>query len=208
MQPGRTLSFIAVFVSGLLVTLTSVSADHFCAGGVLYSPPSDAETSVQCQFLGVKSISPPREPVIPTTIQCTVVHKGGAMSFQLFTVGKDLDFRVERDRDPDPTMGDQKVTIVTLTGKMRSRLVLGVGSERRHFTELAPFEAVGVDRATPGEGKDSFTLTIDFSARQDIGQFLSETLGTRLVGCKGNICTLKISGTVRGEVEGHTSGDA
>jgi hypothetical protein len=130
------------------------------------------------------------------------------MSFQLFTAGKELDFKVDRARDPDPTMGDQQVTIVTLTGKMRSHLVMGVGPERRHFTELAHFEAVGVDRATPGEGEDSFTLTIDFRARQDIGRLLSEALGHRLVECKGDTCTLTVSGAVKGEVAGHTSGDA
>ena len=129
------------------------------------------------------------------------------MSFRLFTSGEKLDFSVKRAPDPDdPTMAAPIVTIVTLTGKMRSQLVLRVGSERRHFTELAHFEAVGVDREIPGEGKDSFTLTIDYSASKHIGPLLSKALGTELVPCNADTCTLTVSGTVNGEVEGHTTG--
>jgi len=207
MKPGRTLGCIAVFVGGLLVTLTSVYANHVIAGGVIYSPTSDlSETSVQCQFLGVKSTLPPDKRVlpnafvIPTTIQCTVVHKDGAMSFRLSTSGTKLDpFTVER-----PTGGEH---IVTLTGKMRSHLVLGAGPERRHFTEIAPFKAVGVDVAIPGTGQDSFALTIYYSANKDIGLLLLKALGTELVTCNADTCTLTVAGTViDGEVEGHTTG--
>src|SRR4029450_14161267 len=64
-------------------------------GGGIYSLTSNgSETSVQFQFLGVKSIPPPGElaiPLIPTTIQCTVVHKGESMSLRLFTSGTALD---------------------------------------------------------------------------------------------------------------------
>jgi len=205
MKPGRTLGFMAVFVGGLLVTLTSVYANHFIAGGVIYSPTSDlSETSVQCQFLGVKSRLSPDEFVIPTTIQCTVVHKGGSMSFRLFTSGKELDpFTVERER----TKGDH---IITLTGKMLSRIVLGVGSDRRHFTEIAPFKAVGVDVPSPGADPESFTLTIYYSASKDIGPLLSKALeGTGLVTCNADTCTLTVAGIViDGEIEGHTAGDA
>lgn len=200
MKPGRTLGFIAVFVGGLLVTLTSVYANHFIAGGVIYSPTSDlSETSVQCQFLGVKSSLSPDEFVIPTTIQCTVVHKGRSMSFRLSTSGTELDpFTVETGPKGD---------IVTLTGKMLSSIVWGVGSERRQFTEIAPFKAVGVDVTIPGAGKDSFTLTIDYSASQDIGRLLLEALGTKLVKCKRDTCTLEVTGTLTdGEIEGHTTG--
>lgn len=199
MKPGRTLGVIAVFVGGLLVTLTSVYADHFMAGGVIYSPTSDlSETSVQCQFLGVKSSVSPDEFVIPTTIQCTVVNQGGSMSFRLSISGTDLDpFTVETDHKGD---------IVTITGKMLSTLVLGVGSERRQFTEIAPFEAVGVDVAIPGAGLDSFTLTLDYSASQDIGPLLLAALRTPLVQCKRGTCTLTVAGTViDGDVEGHTA---
>jgi hypothetical protein len=118
------------------------------------------------------------------------MHKDESMSFRLFTFGKEVDFTVAREQDPDTTEA-QVVTIVTLTGKMRAQLVLGVGSERRHVTGLVHFDAVGVDRALPGEGKDSFTLTLHLGPR------LSKALETD---------TLTASGVVKGEVEGHTTG--
>jgi hypothetical protein len=205
MKQGRTLGVIAVFVGGLLLNLTSVYAFHFIAGGGIYSLTSNgSETSVQFQFLGVKSIPPPGElaiPLIPTTIQCTVVHKGESMSFRLFTSGTELDLNSPRPRK------------VTLTGEMLSRIVLGVGSNNWHFpeiahTEIAHFEAVGMDVAEPGAGRDSFTLTIDYSASKDIGPLLFKALGPELVNCNADadICTLTLTGTVTGEVEGHTSG--
>jgi hypothetical protein len=209
MQPGRTLSFIAVFVGGLLATLTSVSANHFIAGGVIYSPPSDRETSVRCQFLGVKARVLPREFVIPTTIQCTVVHKSESRSFRLFASGTELNsFTVEND----PPTGSDPATvdhIITLTGKMRSQLVVRVGSKHQHFTEIAPFKAVGVDVAIPGaDHKESFDLTIYFSADKSIGPLLLKALGTdtELVTCEADTCTLTVAGTViDGEIESHTS---
>ena len=209
MKQGRILGVIAVFVGGLLFNLTSVYAFHFIAGGGVYSFTSNgSETSVRFQFLGVKSIPPPGElaiPLIPTTIQCTIVHKGESMSFRLFTSGTKLDpFTVASE----PTKGDR---IITLTGKMRSQLVLGVRSERRHFAEIASFKAVGVDvPPSPGADPESFTLTIDYSASKDIGPLLFKALGTELVHCNADadICTLTVTGTVNGEVEGHTaSGD-
>jgi hypothetical protein len=207
MKPGRTLGFIAVLVGGLLVTLTSVYANHFIAGGGRYSlAPDGSETSVRFRFLGVASASSLPEvfvPVIQTRIRCTVVHKGGDMSFRLVTSGTELDpFTVERLNPPE-----QFPRRVTLTGKMLSKIVVGAGSERRHFTEIAPFEAVGVDAATPGAGKDSFTLTIHYSASQDTGPLLLEALGTEFVTCNAATCTLTVTGTLTdGEVEGHTSG--
>ena len=173
------MSVIAVFVGGLLITLTSVYANHFIAGGGIYSLTSDrSETSVQFQFLGVKTSSLDK-PVIPTTIQCTIVHKGESISFRLSTIGTDLNlFTVDTTRKGD---------IVTLTGKMLSSIVLGVGAEPP-FIEIAPFEAVGVDVAIPGAGRDSFTLTIDYSVSQDIGQLL-KAHETDLVKCNRNTCT-------------------
>jgi hypothetical protein len=215
MKQVRTLGCIAVFVAGLLFNLTSVYAFHFVAGGGIYSLTSNgSETSVQFQFLGVKSIPPPGElaiPLIPTTIQCTVVHKGESMSFRLFTSGTELDPFTVTELDLD----SPRPRRVTLTGEMLSRIVLGVGSNNWHFpeiahTEIAHFEAVGMDVAEPGAGRDSFTLTIDYSASKDIGPLLFKTLGPELVNCTANvdICTLTLTGTVNGEVEGHTaSGD-
>jgi hypothetical protein len=210
MKQGRTLGVMAVFVGGLLFNLTSVYAFHFVAGGGIYSLTSNgSETSVQFQFLGVKSIPPPGElaiPLIPTTIQCTVVHKGESMSFRLFTSGTELDPFTVTELDPDVPRPRR----VTLTGEMLSRIVLGVGSDRRPFTEIAHteiahFEAVGMDVAEPGAGQDSFTLTIDYSASKDIGPLLFKALGTELVNCNADTCTLTVTGTVNGEVEGHTA---
>ena len=116
-------------------------------------------------------------PVIQTTIQCTVVHKRwvhivpavhlryGSRSLH----GKKLipqESSQESSRSP---------------GRCSLKLVVGVGSERRQFTEIAPFKAVGVDVAIPGADKDSFTLKIDYSASQDIGPLLLKALGTGLV---------------------------
>ena len=213
MKPGRTLGFLAVFVGGLLFNLTSVYAFHFIAGGGIYSLTSNgSETSVQFQFLGVKSIPPPGElaiPLIPTTIQCTVVHKGESVSFRLFTSGTELDPFTVTELDLD----SPRPRRVTLTGEMLSRIVLGMGSDRPPFTEIvhteiAHFEAVGMDVAIPGAGRDSFTLAIDYSASKDIGPLLLKALGTEFVNCNADICTLTLTGTVNGEVEGHTaSGD-
>jgi len=212
MKQGRTLGVIAVFVGGLLLNLTSVYAFHFIAGGGIYSLTSNgSETSVQFQFLGVKSIPLPGElaiPLIPTTIQCTVVHKGESMSFRLSTSGTELDPFTVTELDPNSSRPRK----ITLTGEMLSRIVLGVGSNNWHFpeiahTEIARFEAVGMDVEEPGAGRDSFTLTIDYSASKDIGPLLFKTLGPELVNCTANvdICTLTLTGTVNGEVEGHTS---
>jgi hypothetical protein len=202
MKPGRTLGFIVVFVGGLLCTLTSVSANHFIAGGGKYTLGSDgSETAVRFQFLGVKStLTDGFVPVIRTTIQCTVVHKGKGMSFRLFTSGTEL--------DPFTVLSDpQNGHIITITGKMLSKIVLGVESEHRHFTEIAPFEAMGMDVAIPGAGKDSFTLTIHYNASQDIGPLLFKALGSELVTCNADTCTLTVTGTLAdGEIEGHTTG--
>jgi hypothetical protein len=208
MQPWRTLRFIAMFVGGLLVAMTSVYADHFAAGGGKYSLTSDSsETSVRFQFLGVASSSSVTDgfvPVIQTTIKCTVVHKRGDISFRLFASGADfVPFMVKRLKPPK-----EFPRSVTFTGKMLSKLVVGAGPDRRQFTEIAPFEAVGVDVTIPGAGKDSFTLKIDYSANQDIAPMLLEVLGTKLVNCKtdADICTLTVTGTLTdGENEVHTA---
>jgi hypothetical protein len=196
MKPGRTLGFIAVFVGGLLVTLTSVYANHVIAGGVIYAPTSDlSETSVQCQFFGVKSSVSLAAFVVPTTIQCTVLHRGESMLFRLSTDGTELEpFTVVR-LNPDPSQPFPRR--ITITGKMRSQLVVGVGTDLQLFTEIAPsFEAVGMDVADPGVGQDSFTLTIHFDKSLDIGRLLSDALGTPLVECNGSTCALTVAGTV------------
>jgi len=130
------------------------------------------------------------------------------MSFRLFTSGTELDPFTVTELDLD----SPRPRKITLTGEMLSRIVLGVESDLRPFTEIAHteiarFEAVGMDVAEPGAGQDSFTLTIDYSASKDIGPLLFKALGPDLVNCTANvdICTLTLTGTVNGEVEGHTS---
>lgn len=206
MQPERALRVIAVFVGSLLATMTSVSAEHFVAGGGIYSLTSDgSETSVQFQFLGVRSPLPGGEfvPVIPTQIQCSIVHTGASMSFRLLTSGTEIrPFVVEKLDPPKPFPRR-----VTITGTMRSRLVLRAGPDRQQFTETASFKAVGVDVKIPGVGRDSFTLRIRYQARQDIGPLLFEALGAERVTCNADTCTLTVTGTLRaGEIEAHTAG--
>jgi hypothetical protein len=214
MKPRRTLGFIAVFVGGLLATLTSVYANHVIAGGVIYSPTSNLpETSVQCQFFGVKSSVTPGAFVVPTTIQCTVMHQGEPMSFSLSTSGTELDPFTVENLNPSAQFPRR----VTITGMMLSTLVVGVGTDQRKFTEMASFEAVGEDVADPGADPnrvdhDSFTLTIDYDKSLDIGRLLSDALGTLsdalgtpLVKCKST-CTLTVAGRlIDGDVTSHTS---
>jgi hypothetical protein len=96
---------------------------------------------------------------------------------------------------------------ITITGTMRSKLIWGEGADRQRFIETAPFEAVGVDEAIPGAGRDSFTLTIHYKASRDIGPLLSEALGAERVPCDAGTCTLTVTGTLEdGEIEGHTAG--
>ena len=132
------------------------------------------------------------------------MHKRGDISFRLFASGVDLiPFMAKRLNPPK-----EFPRSVTLTGKMLSKLVVGVGPDRRQFTEIAHFEAVGVDMVIPGAGKDSFSLKIDYSASQDIGPVLLEALGTALVDCKTDpdACTLTVTGTLTdGEIEVHTA---
>jgi hypothetical protein len=204
MQPGRTLGVMAVCVGSLLATLTAVYAAHFVAGGGIYSLTSDgSETSVRFQFLGIKSsLSEVFVPVIQTQIQCRIVHTGASMSFRLFTSGTELDPFVVKKLDPPEEFPRR----VTLTGTMHSHLVWREGAERQQFTETAPFQAVGVDVAIPGVGRDRFTLRIHYRARRDIGPLLFEALGAELVTCNANTCTLTVTGTLTdGEIEAHTA---
>jgi hypothetical protein len=79
--------------------------------------------------------------------------------------------------------------------------------DRRLFTEIAPFEAVGVDAQIPGTGQDSFTLTVRYSASRDIGPLLLGALGDERVTCDAATCTLTLTGILTdGEIEGHTAG--
>ena len=198
MKKGRTLRFIVVFLSGFLVTTTSVYAAHFTAAGVESHITSG--TVVQFLFLGVSSPKLEFEPVIQTQFQCTVVHKGEPVSFQLFASAKEnTSFKVEPS---------EKGHIITITGTLLSHIVFRSNGDLRSFTEITPFEAVSVDVAIPGEGHDTFDLEFEYSTK-GIGPLLFEALGPSLVDCNEgkNTCTLKLAGTVKfGEIQAHTTG--
>jgi hypothetical protein len=196
---------MVVFLSGFLATTTSVYAAHFTAAGVeSHVTPG---TVVQFWFLGVSSrptVNSNFMPVIPTQFQCTVVHKGASMSFQLFAFAKEIaPFTVVTSGPPE------RIDTITITGTLLSHIVFVSKSDVQSFTEIIPFKAVGVDVALPGEGQDAFDLEFEYSAK-GIGPLLLEALGPGgLVDCDNDkdTCTLKLAGTVeKGEIEGHTAG--
>jgi hypothetical protein len=132
------------------------------------------------------------------------MHQGESRSLSLSTFGTALNpFTVENLNPPA-----EFPRRVTITGRMLSQLVVGVGTDRQQFTEIAPsFTAAGEDVADPGVGQDSFTLTIDYDESLHIGPLLSEALGDALVTCNGDICTLTVAGTLKdGDVTSHTTG--
>jgi hypothetical protein len=205
MKKGRTLRFIVVFLSGFLATTTSVYAAHFAAAGV--DSHITPKTEVQFWFLGVSSRPTPDPefmPVIPTQFQCTVVHKDKSMSFQLFASAKEIDpFTVVTSGPPE-----KGIDTITITGTLLSHIVFVSKRDVQSFTEIISFKAIGVDEAIPGEGKDSFDLEFEYSAKGIIGPLLSEALESeQLVTCDADTCTLRLIGKVeKGEIEGHSTG--
>ena len=157
MKQGRTLGVIAVFVGGLLLNLTSVYAFHFIAGGGIYSLTSNgSETSVQFQFLGVKSIPPPDELAIPaysdyhSNVQSCIkgrACRSGCSRLVRSSTLSQLRILISIPRDPRKSHASP--------GRCSLRIVLGVGSNNWHFpeiaehTEIARFEAVGMDVEEP-----------------------------------------------------------
>src|SRR5262245_23164671 len=204
MKKGRTLRFMVVFLSGFLATTTSVYAAHFAAAGV--DSHITPKTEVQFWFLGVSSRPTPDPefmPVIPTQFQCTVVHKDASVSFQLFAFAKEIaPFTVVTSEPPE------KIDTITITGTLLSQIVFVSKSDVQSFTEIISFKAIGVDEAIPGEGKDSFDLEFEYSAKGIIGPLLSEALESeQLVTCDADTCTLRLKGKVeKGEVEAHSTG--
>jgi hypothetical protein len=207
MKQGQTIGCVAVFIAVLLVTQASVYANHFIAGGGRYSLTSNmSEISVRFQFLGVVSGLPDTAvPVIETHIQWAIVHPGGSMPFRLFTSGTELDlFSVVAD---PPTIDPPTRHLITITGKMLSKLVLGVEPDDQHYTEIVDFTVDAVDANLPEAGSDSVTLILHYNATQRTASLLLETFGADLVTCNADICTLTLAGImIEGEIESHTAG--
>jgi hypothetical protein len=98
--------------------------------------------------------------------------------------------------------------IITITGKMLSKLVVGVEPNDRHLTEIVEFEVRAVDekRSDPDDNPlpESLTLTLRYDATQPTASRLAD-----LVTCNAGICTLTLEGRmIDGEIESHTAGDA
>ena len=202
MKKGKTLRFIVVFLSGFLATASSVYAFHFAGAGV--QSDITPKTTVQFWFLGVLSPALGLEPVIPTQFQCTVVHNGKGILFRLFAFAQEnASFKVE-----EPSEGEH---LITITGKLLSRIVFVSERGVRAFTEINDFTVDGVDRPLePGEGNDSFVLKFTYSAK-GIQSLLLDAFGTDsgLVDCDDDkdTCTLTLQGVVKfGDMVSHTSG--
>ena len=212
MKQGQMTGCVAVFIAVLLVTQVSVYADHFIAGGGRYSPDNRPQVVVEFQFLGVgvRPVSDPIDPIIDTHIRFTIIHPSGSIPFRLFTSGTELKpFDVVPVPPTSPPPPDRH--IITITGKMLSKLVLGVEPDDRHLTEIVEFEVRAMDekRSDPDGNPlpESLTLTLHYDATQDTASLLLETLGADLVTCNADICTLTLAGTtIEGEIESHTAG--
>ena len=211
MKQGQMTGCVAVFIAVFLVTQASVYAAHFIAGGGRYSPDNMPQVSVKFQFLGVGSrpVSDPIVPIIDTHIQFTIIHPSGSIPFRLFTSGTELKPFMVEPVPPSSPPPDRH--IITITGKMLSKLVLGVEPDDQHLTEIVDFEVEAKDekRSDPDGNPlpESLTLTLHYDATQDTASRLLETLGADLVTCNADICTLTLAGTtIEGEIESHTAG--
>jgi hypothetical protein len=173
------------------------------------------QVSVKFQFLGVKSrLTDPTVPVIDTHIQFTIVipyedTSGSTRYFRLFTSGTELDlFTVVSDPPPPPPPPPDR-HIITITGKMLSKLVWDVEPDDQHLTEIVDFAVNAMDEKAPESGSDSLTLTLHYreTPQRDTADWLLETLGAELVTCSADICTLTLAGILtEGEIESHTAG--
>ena len=211
MKQGQTIGCGAVLIAVLLVTQVSVYAAHFIAGGGRYSPNNMPQVSVEFQFLGVgvRPVSDPIDPIIDTHIQFTIIHPSGSIPFRLFTSGTELEpFMVEPF---PPTSSPPDRHNITITGKMLSKLVVGVEPDDQHLTEIVDFEVHAMDekRSDPDGNPlpESLTLTLRYNETQPTASRLLEILGADLVDCNADICTLTLAGTtIEGEIESHTTG--
>lgn len=204
MKKGTTVWSMVLCAGVLLATLTSVYAAHFAAGSGRYSatsePITESETIAQFQF-HVAARPSQRSPSIPVTtvkVQVNVAHESDSTSFELSTVSTAI--------DPPTIETDEGIDIVTIKGELLSTLVLGEGPDRERFTESASFEAVAVDRATPGAGSDTFSLTVFYNASGDQGQRF-EDLGFTTCDPTTMICAVTFAGTLEtGEIQAHSAG--
>ena len=98
------------------------------------------------------------------------------MSFRLFTSGTDLDpFMVEANPNEfAENRHDHREDAL-------SNLLWERGQSVSSLRKLLPLKPLAWIRQSLELTKDSFTLTIDYSASQDIGPLLLKALGTALV---------------------------
>jgi hypothetical protein len=205
MKQGTTVWSMSLCAGVLLATLTSVYAAHIAAGGGTYTVTSDTIAQFHFTVAARPSQRSPSIPVTTVKVEVKVVHEGDSTSFELFTFSTAIGFFNIETKEEEGI----DIDTVTIKGELLSKLVLGEGPDSEHFTESAPFEAVGVDRETPGAGSDSFALTIHYSALQDlgIGPQLKSILPEGFVNCGVEFCTVTFAGTVeRGEIVAHSAG--
>jgi hypothetical protein len=179
-----------------------------------------SQVNVKFQFLGVlreSDMDVPEDPIIDTHIQFTIVIPYPDTSgryLRLFTSGTELKpFDVVPVPPTSPPPPDRH--IITITGKMLSKLVWDVEPDDQHLTEIVDFTVEARDEKAPEPGSEplpeSLTLTLQYreTPQMDTADWLLEILGADLVDCNAGICTLTLEGImIDGEIESHTAGDA
>ena len=195
MKQGTTAGFMAVFAGVLLVTVTSVSANHTATGKGTYA----VAPQVLAEFHFVVAKQGPNPGLEPglNFVQSAIARGDGSRSFQTFMISTAI--------APLTISDDPAGRMVTITGEMVSTTFLGAGPERQVFAELVPFTAIGVDKRTREAGADLFSLTVEYSANQAQGPLFADLgFGT----CDATTCTITFDGPVkRGDIFVHTSGD-
>jgi hypothetical protein len=182
MKPGTTVGCMAVFAGIVLANMTTVSANHAATGKGTYAvaPQVFFELHFVVATGGLN------------VVQSEWSLNGASLSFQTTVI------------DSFTISTQPAGRTVAITGTLVSTTILGVGSERQAFAELAPFTAMGVDTATPAAGADLFSLTVEYQADQTQGPlFASLGLGS----CLEAICTITFAGPMEtGNIFVHTAG--
>ena len=170
MKKGRTLRFIVVFLSGFLATTTSVYASispqqewnisyvnglmtHQYNSGFCVSPLSPTRPSEFNQLFRRNS-----------SVQwCTkAVHVVSAVRVRK----GDRVLHGRAHRTQSETEGSTpKSHKFTITGKLLSHIVFVSGTVFDFSRKLLTLQPTGVDVDIPGEGKDTFDLKFDYSAK-------------------------------------------